>query len=309
MKNEYSIQFISNVTGINPHTLRAWEKRYSIVTPKRLDNGRRVYTEQMLEKLSLLQELVLKGHKISELSEYEIPQLKELKDKFGSKKFLEKNDEDNEILDIHGLLQNLILALNNFKLDIISHELGKAKGKLDLREFSLSLISPLMVEIGKLCGTGRLTVAQEHAISAVIKFHIGEILFKNLNTKPRYDEKILIAAPEGELHEFGLLISCLLCIHYKVSFLYLGPNMPADSVAQCAEQIKAKKVILGISQNMLINDAQVAEYYVYKLADLLEGKSQFWVGGFAPKKNIFGNDVSFFPTLLSLDMALNQSFR
>ncbi len=37
MKNKFSIKDLENLTGIKAHTIRIWEKRYSLLSPKRTD--------------------------------------------------------------------------------------------------------------------------------------------------------------------------------------------------------------------------------------------------------------------------------
>ena len=49
MSDHYSIKSVCRLTGINENTLRAWERRYGIVIPKRLENGHRSYSEEDLE--------------------------------------------------------------------------------------------------------------------------------------------------------------------------------------------------------------------------------------------------------------------
>ena len=41
----YPISTVSALTGVNPVTLRAWERRYGLVTPHRTSKGHRLYTE------------------------------------------------------------------------------------------------------------------------------------------------------------------------------------------------------------------------------------------------------------------------
>jgi len=50
----FSIQFVSQVTGINAHTLRAWEKRYQAVVPQRNPKGKRLYSDEDIELVSIV---------------------------------------------------------------------------------------------------------------------------------------------------------------------------------------------------------------------------------------------------------------
>jgi len=42
----FPIRVVSSETGVNAITLRAWERRYGLITPKRTAKGHRLYTEQ-----------------------------------------------------------------------------------------------------------------------------------------------------------------------------------------------------------------------------------------------------------------------
>ena len=68
MERNYSIQFVSKITGINAHTIRAWEKRYSAVVPNRTDTGKRIYSEDDVDRLKKLHELVKMGNAISDVA-------------------------------------------------------------------------------------------------------------------------------------------------------------------------------------------------------------------------------------------------
>jgi DNA-binding transcriptional MerR regulator len=303
MQENFSIQFVSKITGINPHTIRAWEKRYSVVTPNRLDNGRRSYTKEMLDHLKLLNDLVGLGNSISSLAKLSKNDLDEMRINYVAKPSVVERPQ--KTIDLNNLLQNLLMALGGYKLDIISHELENASTCLNLREFALSVISPLMHEIGNLCNTGQLSIAQEHAISALIKFHVGAILYKNIsNNDAIYDENIVICTPETELHEFGILITSLLCVHYKIKFYYLGPNMPYGSVIETAKQINAQKIILGLSRNMVNSEPLFLQGYLRKIRGELPENIDLWIGGYNWTEADAFSNIKCVTSLQMIDMEL-----
>ena len=41
----YPIKVVSHLTGLSIHVIRAWEKRYNVVVPKRTDTNRRLYSK------------------------------------------------------------------------------------------------------------------------------------------------------------------------------------------------------------------------------------------------------------------------
>ena len=71
---------VTQLTGISSHTLRKWESRYGAIEPERSDSGRRLYTREHVQRLTLLRDLTRRGHQISRLSGMSNQQLEALTD-------------------------------------------------------------------------------------------------------------------------------------------------------------------------------------------------------------------------------------
>jgi DNA-binding transcriptional MerR regulator len=75
--NVFSIKDLENFSGIKAHTIRIWEKRYSILEPDRTDSNIRTYSETELKKIlnvAYLNRNGLKISKIARLNEDELTQ-------------------------------------------------------------------------------------------------------------------------------------------------------------------------------------------------------------------------------------------
>lgn len=62
----YPIRVVSNETGVNAITLRAWERRYGLITPKRTAKGHRLYTEVDIQLIRKVVSLLQRGIPISQ---------------------------------------------------------------------------------------------------------------------------------------------------------------------------------------------------------------------------------------------------
>jgi len=62
----YPIRVVSNETGVNAITLRAWERRYGLLTPKRTEKGHRLYTEDDIRLIKQVVTLLNRGIPISQ---------------------------------------------------------------------------------------------------------------------------------------------------------------------------------------------------------------------------------------------------
>lgn len=66
----HSIGTVSDVTGVNPITLRAWQRRYGLVQPKRTPKGHRLYTDDDIARIKEILFWLDKGVPIGKVSGY-----------------------------------------------------------------------------------------------------------------------------------------------------------------------------------------------------------------------------------------------
>lgn len=310
----FTIQMAAQISGLTTHTIRAWEKRYSALVPNRSQTGRRLYTNEEIARLSLLSQLTSIGNAIGQIANLPDEELKEMFKRLSNNNnfhdLTSKKIHIDEFTDTKNTLSSLILALTNFKFDIISHELNKAKLCLSPKQFALELISPLLNEVSVMVDRGLMNAAHEYAISSIIRFHIGHVLFKFYERKNKSNTKIAFATPEGDLHEFGILMSALLCSNHQHNFIYLGPNMPSDALSEAIKATETSILVLGTSTLSLnINPRFNLTDYLNNLNETLPMKVEIWIGGkasFDPKILKSTRTFKVLSTLQMFDDLLTQ---
>jgi DNA-binding transcriptional MerR regulator len=307
LESKYSIQFVSRVSGVGVHSIRAWEKRYKALVPARDNNGRRHYSQEDLNRLVMLNALVEMGNNISDVASLPDLELKELYERFfkneGTQEMIKNNTPNfnNSGVDIHTTLQNLVLALSHYKLDIISHELEKIKLSLTARDFALSILLPLLQEVKSQVAIGKLAKAQEQALSSIIRFHVGQILYCSFCANKKSDFNLTIVAPENEMNEFAILVPALLCSHYQINFFYLGKNLSNEAVADAVAQIKPNILLIGISDDSKIDH----EPFLLKVRSEVNEKIPVWASGrIFNSKVIEGQGIQVAGTMSVLDQQL-----
>lgn len=72
----YRIGAVSRLTQIPAETLRVWERRYDVVEPRRVGGQTRLYTRDDVERLTLIKQLVDRGHAISTVAHLSLLDLK-----------------------------------------------------------------------------------------------------------------------------------------------------------------------------------------------------------------------------------------
>lgn len=306
----FNIQVASQLSGVASATIRAWEKRYNAVNPERAENKHRLYSENDIEKLAVLFKLTELGQSIGKIAHLELEALKEVYTRLLHRPYDERHvvTPHHDRIDTEKMLGSFYIALAAYKLDIISHELEKANAILSPRELCLEILVPLFHQIGNKVTRGELSIAQEHTLSAIVRFHLGQVISQHYQKNHLTDRLILITTPEGELHEIGILASALLCVHYGLKFIFLGSSLPAQSLADTANALNAKAILLGSTRYELTPKLNLDDY-LKSLKSHLTHSPLIWVGGGVKPylcSEAEKNNMPFFSTLEALDEYLSE---
>lgn len=258
----------AKISNVGVHTIRIWERRYNAVSPPRDESGHRVFTKNDVEKLSLLNELCLIGFTISKIANLDNEELKDLLKQHGRDLNLilgHQLDKKLSLVDVEQSITITLMALKAYKLDIVSKELERLKNLLNGRQFALNVVLPLMSELGGAVESGDYAISHEHALSSIVKFHLGHFLYRPGHKKKQSNRKIIICGVSGDDHEFGILIAAVLCQHYGIDFYYLGPNLPADSLIDASTFLDADMIVMGVTDMSFNLEIESLNSYIDKI--------------------------------------------
>ena len=119
---------------------------------------------------------------------------------------------------------------------------------------------------------------------------------------------IIIATPEGELHEIGILAASLLCVHYGLKFVLMGAGVPADALSEAANALNCKFIILGKTKSDVDHDQKI-QNYLHDLRSNLNHETQLILGGnISPllRQDLNRQKISYFTTMQALDEFLSK---
>jgi len=214
---QYSIKDLEKLSGIQAHTIRIWEKRYHLVTPKRTTTNIRVYTDDDLKKLLNVAVLNHNGLKISKIAKLADGEMKNKILQLSA----DTSNPDNQI-------ESLVLAMVELNEQKFESILKNQIDQLGMEDVFIKIIYPFLVKIGVLWQTGNIHPAQEHFVSNIIK----KKLFVALDTLDIKTDspKFIMFLPEGEYHEIGLLYYTYLVKKNGFYPIYLGQSVPFKDV-------------------------------------------------------------------------------
>ncbi|HEY0716678.1 MAG TPA: B12-binding domain-containing protein [Streptosporangiaceae bacterium] len=111
----------------------------------------------------------------------------------------------------------------------------------------LDLLVPVLCRVGESWAQGTMTVAAEHRASAVAQRIIGR-LGPMFARRGRKRGTVIIGAPAGDQHSLPGAIVADLLRGQGFEVIDLGPNTPAESFAETAQQApRLVAVVIGVS--------------------------------------------------------------
>lgn len=265
----YPIRAVSLMTGVSIDTLRAWERRYAVVTPARDDRGR-VYTDADVRRITLLREVVDNGHAIGRVAAMTGEQLQALADTPKARAPLQADRTTTLVVDT----DTIIAALERFDGAAVETELARAAALLRPPELLQAVIVPVLREVGDRWHDGRGRIAHEHMLSASIRSVLGSLL--RVHQKAGVPDTVLFATPSGERHEFGTLGAALLAAAGGLGIVYLGPDVPADDIMAVTAAVRLEVVVFGVTN---LGDPVKIDRELALLCRRLAPDIELWLGG------------------------------
>ncbi len=239
----YSIKVVSRLTGLTPHVIRIWEKRYSAVTPDRTSTNRRLYSDAEVERLTLLRRATEAGHSIRNIASLSTTNLRQLvRPDEEAPASIDRAAPSSAGKQVH--LEESLRAIRALDAVALDRVFNQAAMELSQPALIQDLIVPLIHKIGTLWEAGELKIIHEHIASASIRTFMGN--FMRQHSSPGYAPPIVVTTPAGQVHELGAILAAAEANNHGWRVCYLGPSLPAEEIAAAAVQQKARAVALSI---------------------------------------------------------------
>lgn len=234
---------VAQRTGLSSDVIRAWERRYGVVSPARSAGGHRLYSDADVEKLRLLHRLTLAGRQIGGLVELDEDALAELlrEDETAGATAPGADAPDEDAAAVVAEAVEAVAALDSEALDRVLRRAALAFGA---RGFLNDVLGPLMQRIGEGWADGRLRPAHEHLGSAVAMRVAGWLLDSHL---PRPGAPlVLTSTPAGEQHGLGAVATALVAASEGWRVRHLGPDLPWGDLVAAVESTGADVLALSL---------------------------------------------------------------
>ncbi len=224
------IRTVSQLTGVNPVTLRAWERRHGLIRPRRTPKGHRLYSRDDIDLIHRILSLLDRGMSIGQVRH--------------ALEADEGTHQDTAASDNWAVYQSRMLsAITRFDEGALDETYNEVLALYPVSVVTQYLIVPLLEKIGRRWEAGEGTVAEEHFFGCYLRNKLGA----RFHHRPRHARgpRLLLACMPEEQHEIGLLLFALTAAGRGYDIVLLGANMPLEELPNAAEQSRSDAIVLS----------------------------------------------------------------
>jgi MerR family transcriptional regulator, light-induced transcriptional regulator len=258
----YSVAAVSRLTQLSPDVLRAWERRYGIVTPARDRAGTRRYSARDVERLRLAAAATALGHPIRSVAMLSAAELRKL---IGAPQHESGSSSSARLVD------KIVRAVESSDAVLAERAVAAAAGSLPVRTLVLDVLAPALRRIGEAWACGRASLWQEHLLSALVRNAGGRAAL------PPGAPMMVMVTPPFESHGFGNVFAAMLASARGIRAINLGTQVPAAEAVAAAGALQAEIVVASMLG--AIGTLPEARAYAVDLATALPPHVELVLGG------------------------------
>lgn len=235
------MQIVTRRTGLSPAVLRMWERRYGVVEPTRSPKGRRLYSDSDVERLRLLARATQGGRSIGQVAALSEDALAELV----RRDAVEERARSSVGITIPArrMVEDALAAIERLEAASLEAMLGRAMLVLPANAFLDDVVAPLLQQIGERWREGTLRPVHGQLATAVLRRALDR--FREASA-PSNAPELVVATPAGQMHEFGALLVAATAAAEAWAVTYLGPDLPAEDIADAVRVTGARALALSI---------------------------------------------------------------
>jgi DNA-binding transcriptional MerR regulator len=209
--------------GVAPELLRAWERRYGLLTPVRSPGGFRLYTDEDAERVSRMRRALGNGLSAAE----------------AARAALERGQPSEGLLE--DAAERLLAAIERYDEAAAHALLDETLAAFGLEAVLGDVVLPTLKQVGLKWENGTLEISHEHFASNLIR---GRLLsLSRLWSRGGSPLAVLACAP-GETHDISLLAFGLLLRSHGWRILFLGADTPIPTLTQTVKETRPALTVL-----------------------------------------------------------------
>jgi DNA-binding transcriptional MerR regulator/methylmalonyl-CoA mutase cobalamin-binding subunit len=244
----FTIKHAAALTGVPEATLRAWERRYAVVSPHRTEAGYRLYDEDQLAVLRTMQDLVSRGwsprEAAKQLEQGTAAAPDSSVDTTAARAPVDAGpaavvEEPDGLTD-----PALAAAAAALDLDQVGVALDAAFARGSFESVVTSWLFPSLRALGDGWESGEVSIAGEHLVSAAVLRRLAAA-YDAAGRRPGAPRAV-VGLPPAARHELGLLAFATAARRAGIEVVYLGADLPQADWARAVTEHGARAAVIAV---------------------------------------------------------------
>lgn len=231
----YTIKHAAEMLGVPAATLRAWQRRYQVVTPKRSDSGYRLYDQDDLATLRRMHWLIEQGWSPKQAATAARAAPSGVGSAAATRAPVPAGmSAEDDLVDA-------AMAL----------DAGEATRALDDRLAGATFervadewLMPQLRRLGDAWQNGMVSVAGEHLVAGAVQRRLSALY--DLAGAPGQTAEVVTGLPPGCRHELGILCFAIALRRQGLVVTHLGLDLPAADWLVAVERHRARAAALAV---------------------------------------------------------------
>jgi DNA-binding transcriptional MerR regulator len=247
--DEHPIQVVARRTGLTADVIRVWERRYSVVNPKRATNRRRLYSDEDVEKLNLLRRAISVGRRIGDVATLSIQELQDLvnTDESAAARIpvakIEQRPSTGSVMEY---FDDCLDAINRLDSQDIYRSLSDASKSLGIIFLLEDLLRPLVSHIQDECRRGALRDTHYAIAIYSIRGFLSSLVMNEPYVESEY--KLICASPAGQVSDIAALRLAAASKSNGWQAIFLGMYGSVDEIIYTQRISNAQLIAIGITR-------------------------------------------------------------
>jgi len=241
----YNIKQAAARAGVTVPVLRAWERRYGIVSPARSSSGYRRFDDEAVARVRAMRSLVDDGWSPSAAAAAIVAGQVQVALDGGPDTLATGGPIGTERSGTGAadLAARLVAAARDLDEGAVESVLDDLFSRGSFERVASDVLFPALGRLGDAWASGEISVAGEHLASGAILRRLA-LAFEAAGRGRAGRPRVMVGLPPGGRHELGALAFAIAARRAGLPVTYLGPDLPVRDWAAAA--IEADAAIVGV---------------------------------------------------------------
>lgn len=238
----YTIKHAAEMVGVSVATMRAWQRRYGVVSPRRSAGGYRLYETGDIATLRRMRALVVSGWSPKEAAEAVLFQELQNEVEQGQQRADLSPDVSDSLPSAPSDLVAAAAAMDSIGVSRLLDErfaVGSFEHVVD------EWLLPELERLGTAWAAGAVSVAGEHLVASAVQRRLNAA-FDAAGVANAGAPLLLAGLAAGCRHELGILAFATAARRGGFTVVYLGADLPLADWLRAAERHRPDAVVLAV---------------------------------------------------------------